>query len=227
MGQYYNIYVVKPEKGNKVRTPKQKINGNEVILGGKAHEFVGGTKLMEFAWYYYIDEKKSNDPVIYAPDIVINRGMQSFLEYMSKGNPGYGQCVIIMGDYSDYLESGDGWPATGKSFRYKLLDVDDLQSSFANIKYVASLDKKEYVDLSDLWNFGSESLKDAMEYDSWIRHPLAILCADGNGRGGGDYSGNREDDAGRWRGHRIVALSQKDVDEENILDGFEKISAIF
>jgi hypothetical protein len=44
-----------------------------------------------------------------------------------------------------------------------------------NYRYIINHTKKEYVKVP------------AYEKDKWIIHPLPILLADGNGRGGGDY----------------------------------------
>jgi hypothetical protein len=39
--------------------------------------------------------------------------------------------------------------------------------------------------------------------ENWDIHPLPLLCADGNQRGGGDYYGANEDLVGSWAYDRI------------------------
>jgi hypothetical protein len=58
-------------------------------------------------------------------------------------------------------------------------------------KYIINFDKKVAVKIPD------ESRTEL------IIHPLPLLCADGNGRGGGDYHGSNMDLVGSWAYDRI------------------------
>ena len=53
-------------------------------------------------------------------------------------------------------------------------------------KYLINYDKAQYVKLPKC------------KKGVWQIHPLPLLCADGNGRGGGDYSGINENMVGIW-----------------------------
>ena len=53
-------------------------------------------------------------------------------------------------------------------------------------KYLINYDKAQYVKLPKC------------KKGVWQIHPLPLLCADGNGRGGGDYNGINENMVGIW-----------------------------
>lgn len=56
--------------------------------------------------------------------------------------------------------------------------------------YIVNHSKGEYIDLA--------KHIEANEEDGWCVHPLPLMTAIGNGRGGGDYCGRDEDMVGRW-----------------------------
>lgn len=62
-------------------------------------------------------------------------------------------------------------------------------------KYLCNHNKKKFINLKDYYN-------DCV-YDGWCINPLSLLCAIGNGRGGGDYRGTDEDFVGTWAWDRI------------------------
>jgi len=53
-------------------------------------------------------------------------------------------------------------------------------------------------------------------------HPLPLLTADGNGRGGGDFRGDGEDLVGMWRGHSISMEHEPPADYSELLCHFEE-----
>ena len=55
-------------------------------------------------------------------------------------------------------------------------------------------DKKCYIDLVE---YEKNNLP-CTEDDEWHFHPIPLLTAVGNGRGGGDFSGIGEEDIGCW-----------------------------
>ena len=59
-------------------------------------------------------------------------------------------------------------------------DYEDLKNALQNV----SVDKKRYIINETKKQFVCIPKFDK---DKWLIHPLPILCADGNGRGGGDY----------------------------------------
>ena len=45
--------------------------------------------------------------------------------------------------------------------------------------------------------------------DDWVIHPLPLLCADGNGLGGGDYYGINMDKVGIWAYDRLGVTNKR------------------
>lgn len=66
-------------------------------------------------------------------------------------------------------------------------------------RYAVNHTKKQYVALNS---------QPPTEYDLRIC-PLPLLCAAGNGRGGGDYRGANEDQCGVWAGDSIAIVTLK------------------
>ncbi len=94
--------------------------------------------------------------------------------------------IIWAGDYAD------GENDTGQNLYHM---AESKESTYfppppvnnTKYNYLVNHTKKEYVDMRKL------------DHDEeYLIHPLPLLVAEGNGRGGGDYSGNNEDMCGRW-----------------------------
>jgi hypothetical protein len=81
-------------------------------------------------------------------------------------------------------------------------------------KYIVNYSKKEYVDIEKY----VASLNIANPEKEWIIHPLPLLVAIGNGKGGGDYYGVNEDQVGRWCGDVIFVIAEKPPEEYSLLD---------
>lgn len=97
----------------------------------------------------------------------------------------YGKRFVWGGDYADenpIWKDKDGNDANAYFMCVKLQDENGYEippSDYDGLEYhkfVVNLDKKEYVRIPE-------------KADEWPHaiHPLPLLCADGNGRGGGDY----------------------------------------
>jgi hypothetical protein len=80
------------------------------------------------------------------------------------------------------------------------------------ITYIVNLDKKEYYKIPD------------PKSNSWVIHPLPLLCAAGNGLGGGDYEGTYMKYVGRWAFDHIEVLTSKPTGEK--YKGFKSITNI-
>lgn len=94
-------------------------------------------------------------------------------------------------------------------FRYTK-GVDRIRSPAAWI--ALNHDKKEYVRL------------DVCKAGKWTRaDPLILLLAVGNGRGGGDYSGEYIDDVGAWAFDHIEVINEC----EPIPDGYKQVYPMF
>jgi hypothetical protein len=111
----------------------------------------------------------------------INTDMMNTVEHLI----GYGQfknsrCVWA-GDYADYEEDYDE-----SQNLYMLADnyrSYDMIYKNVNYRYIVNHTQKLYVD------------KRVLKNDI---HPLPLLIAEGNGKGGGDYNGNNQELCGTW-----------------------------
>ena len=114
-----------------------------------------------------------NNPVVMAAlQLLYDRGGSNF---------------VWTGDYADNEEGqeqnlygiADNMSACGEE-----VYVD--RGSDHYFRYCINEDKKEYLDIDE-----------AKKSDGFI-HPLILLCAEGNGRGGGDYDGTSYEKVGSW-----------------------------
>lgn len=102
--------------------------------------------------------------------------------------------VVWAGDYGDKDENNlNFYDKCVDSLRVKNLKKIPLVST----RFIINHDKKQFVDKTKVPNF-----------DGWKMHPLPILTASGNGRGGGDYySKNGAEFVGVWCGDLIEVNS--------------------
>lgn len=76
----------------------------------------------------------------------------------------------------------------------------------------------------DCWDY----LRDCMikNEDGWVPHPLPLLTALGNGRGGGDYRGINEDKIGSWAWDVLEVVDWGDLDKLE-KEGYRKFEIRF
>ena len=148
------------------------------------YDYDNGAKLMEFSW--------------------IGNGLMRRIEWLL-ANQFAGFNFVTVGDYSDEIE------INGKNTNvyYKADDFEDskegkeIEASIPDYgaipyyKYAVNLDKKEYVILKE-------------NSSKWVIHPLSLLCAFGNGRGGGDFHGDGINSVGKWAFDRILVTNDKE-----------------
>jgi hypothetical protein len=125
----------------------------------------------------------------------INTKMMNTVEYLiSKQDRFYKSRIIWAGDYADAEEEEDE--------EINLYHLTDYYGSYTGIvltsdtRYIVNHTKKLYVD--------KEKSNDI--------HPLPLLVSEGNGRGGGDYSGNNQNLCGVWA--RDVISMEEDIPSE-------------
>lgn len=120
-----------------------------------------------------------------------------------------GQRICWAGDYASALEGEE-------ENLYNLTKGDGLQMLVEAIPedyiYLINLDKKQYVDKSKCPNMSGG-------WSDFKVHPLPLLTAEGNGRGGGDYRGD-EDYVGSWARNRIALVNK-------IPEGYTEITPNF
>ena len=173
MGQYYKGVILNEEK-------------TEVINALNCYAHGNGAKLMEHSYIgsHYV------------------RAYEHLLATTFKGKP-----FVWCGDYADNDWYSKGWTFDdnkakdnfynkyGYNFEGRLMDNEFYPTLPYNklryYKYLLNYDTKEYVKLPKY------------RKDKWVIHPLPLLCADGNGRGGGDYYGTNENMVGIWAYNHI------------------------
>jgi hypothetical protein len=142
-------------------------------------------------------------------------------------NEFYGYPFVWIGDYADEMFNTDvyakanefidnvtkrnakkkGFYLNGFVFE-KLCKDGAIEKGYENefVEKVITKDNANKVDTYKyIINFDKKVAVEIPEYDenTWNIHPLPLLCASGNGRGGGDYSGINEDMVGAWAYDRI------------------------
>jgi len=193
MGQYYKAYV-RNDEGEKVFCPQNAIymtkNGIEdsakivnpswdVMDPNSFHSNFSGLKLTEHSWL-------END--------FVNGVLEAIWDKPCR--------VAWVGDYADDTDDFYGYYTEDV---YKSLWSDEYEPelpfekvpSIHETGFIVNHDRGQYLDLaryakvlafSPTWGEGS----------TWVIHPLPLLTAIGNGRGGGDYSGVNESMVGMW-----------------------------
>ena len=98
--------------------------------------------------------------------------------------------LLWCGDYAedDEIEMSkltvrDIWDIDGEELSYTDFRIDGL--------FLCNHDTKEFIDLDKYKEISTDS-------DDWCLHPLSLLTAIGNGRGGGDYYYSNQEDIGIW-----------------------------
>lgn len=117
----------------------------------------------------------------------------------------FGYPFVWVGDYADDVNGVDIYGIAHEAVK-KYKDANLLENE-VTYKYILNLDKKQYVEIPGYNN-------------DWQIHPLPLLTASGNGRGGGDYHGDNEDMVGIWA-YDCIGLSNQ------IPEGFEKLKVEF
>ena len=140
-----------------------------------SHDYDNGLKLMEHSY-------------------LGNNMMQAIMNLLKVGGLWYKQRIVWAGDYADPEFIGD------KNQHANLYDMckDSKKihptDRLVNPMYLVNHTKNLYVDLTKL----------PKDPDNWCVHPLSLLTAEGNGRGGGDYRVENPY-VGTWARHRLSA----------------------
>jgi hypothetical protein len=193
MGQYYKVIILADNKKN---------NKEVIILYIHPSQYNCGGKLMEQAYF--------------------NTSLLNTVEYiLSKRGNFYKSRIVWAGDYADEEDEGDEGDEEGPMNLYHLADnYSDYQNmvscNMSNYKYIVNHTKKQYV-----YKYESKKDNEGNEYnDGYKIHPLPLLVSEGNGKGGGDYSGNNQELCGTWA-RNVISM------EETIPEGYEKLECNF
>lgn len=154
---------------------------NVVLASLYSHEFMNGLKLMEHS---------------YVGNNFVKAAMQLIGIY--KGYP-----FVWCGDYAEERfidKEGNKHNVYGLA---STISPEELHTKVnekgveEDYKYIVNYTKRQYIKVPEY--------KD----EEWTIHPLPLLCADGNGQGGGDYRGINMDKVGIWAYDRIGVTNKR------------------
>lgn len=178
MGQYY-IAILLADKGT---TKKEFIR-----LYVRPHAYGQGAKLMEHSYC-------GNDIMNVIESLISQTGMF----YKSR--------LVWAGDYAKEEEGSesdayaDAYAEEASNLYRQTSNDENVDKSFRYTvknpqyyRYIVNHTKKTYVDKEH-----RNSEKDEEREPDYKIHPLPLLTSEGNGSGGGDYSGNNEHLCGTW-----------------------------
>lgn len=125
--------------------------------------------------------------------------------------------IAWVGDYADEGELYDiAYPKNG---RYCVLHRSDFT---LNGRYIVNHTKKLIL---DCWEYLTLSLKNSE--DGWVIHPLPLLTAVGNGRGGGDYRGINQDKVGSWAWDTLEIVDWEEAEKYFKEKNYDKFMVTF
>lgn len=127
-----------------------------------------GAKLMEHSWYNNEMVNAICEKLYYKPSQ-----------------------IAWVGDYAD--ENDLYYAAWGKGNKEPTYLTLKSTRFMLNGKYLVNHTRKEIV---DCWDYLCKCIRN--QEDNWVIHPLPLLVALGNGRGGGDYRGSNYNYVGLW-----------------------------
>lgn len=173
-----------------------------------SHDYENGLKLMEHSW-------------------ISNNFVSAVENLLSPKNSWHKTRIVWAGDYGDKKQYLDGF-----SHVEEYMEEDDEESKVihnvhtyadkyfkkvkpenvthdSSLRYLVNHSKNEYVDLTKC------QVREMWERE-WRVHPLPLLTASGNGRGGGDYHGNNLHYVGTWAGD-VISMERK-VSSKNLIE---------
>jgi hypothetical protein len=151
-----------------------------------------------------------------------NAFVNAVMTLLSPGGAWHKKRIVWAGDYGD-LEFKDFTSDVIGKFVAALDGEGNLYSTVTNEnclkpdpiklpgkKLIVNHSKKRFINLAKVKADG----------DDYKINPLPLLTSDGNGRGGGDYSGTEMDHVGSWAGDQISVETKRP-------EGYEEIEIDF
>ena len=146
-------------------------------------------------------------------------------------NPGR---LAWIGDYheeGDFAELNPGLPKTIEKRFYKHYESEHDCCAGNHVshyskpeevkerqgRFILNHDKKCYIDMVE---YEKNNLT-CTEDDDWHFHPIPLLTAVGNGRGGGDFHGIGEEDVGCWAGDLLEVRNAKPNGYRDVTEDFQ------
>ena len=205
MGQYYRGAILNKEalNNNEIKIEKSLccyIHGNGAKL--MEHSYVGNTYVG--AYVKLLAEQYYGYPFVWAGDYaddnfnvnVYDKALLYIDDFIKVNAEKQGYVKENDSTYSKFMSYDSG----NRIILSEMKDEEDFAEKYTfkevggnqlNYKYILNLTKKEYVKIPEY------------NENEWTIHPLPLLCADGNGRGGGDYKGSDIHKVGVWAYDRI------------------------
>jgi len=199
MGQYYRLSILSSAKRN-IK------NKEKVVASISPYDYNNGAKLCEFSY-------------------INNSYVSAFEELINKEHGKYaGYPVICAGDYADEE------PLTYNKEKVTIYDLTHefntdikVKISGKHYRYIINEDKKLYIDTENPEVIGEDIEDKENRHYKYYLHPLPIMIADGNGRGGGDlYSEDKN--IGAWKRNVVVVSDNKpdDTYKELVVSFFDE-----
>lgn len=110
-------------------------------------------------------------------------------------NQFFGFPFVWAGDYADNMYGISVYDAAHNYIDTRKIEEVTPLKDLPTYKYIINLDKKVFVRIPEAYDENGKYILTI--------HPLPLLCADGNGGGGGDYWGANETLVGSWAYDRI------------------------
>tara|TARA_B100000927_G_scaffold163819_1_gene131979 strand:+ start:436 stop:1086 length:651 start_codon:yes stop_codon:yes gene_type:complete len=200
MGQYY-----KPIFLNE---------NNKPISYAYSHDFGSGLKLMEHSWMLnpfvrFIENQLmlQAQKLVWAGDYADNENPKTItskeIKALSRENSEYWNAEILkkeginlysLSELVGKISHDETIPKNKNKYDYKYKKIAPTSA-----KYLINYDKKEFVNKT----------KVPKDNDGWKIHPLPLLTCEGNGRGGGDFRGDKVKLVGRWSRDKIGVVTKK------------------
>jgi hypothetical protein len=123
--------------------------------------------------------------------------------------------IVWSGDYSDAVRGELNYftmcerTDEGEHIARELIPKPLTQKQAKEFRFIVNHTKKEFVDKTRV-----------PSVDGWQIHPLSLLTAEGNGRGGGDFEGIGEKFVGTWA-RDIISV------EKELPEGYKQIRPYF
>ena len=202
MGQYYRGVVLgKTTKKSKKIIVKQSFCCYAHDNGAKLmeHSYVGNWYVKEYE--YALANEFYGFPFVWAGDyaddkydtLVYEKAVQFISKKTTKNARSLGYRKVKNPKwFKEYVKNGEYASESDMAVKIPYEELKDK-----TYKYIINFDKKVYVCIPE-----KKGVDENGNYQLTI-HPLPLLCADGNQRGGGDYYGTNETLVGSWAYDRI------------------------
>lgn len=205
MGQYYRGAILSKESIEKQEITIEKAlccyahgNGSKLM----EHSYVGNTYVG--AYVKLLAEQYYGYPFVWVGDYADDKFNTNVFELAKQYIDDF---IKVNAEKQGYVRENDStfskfmkYDSGDKIILSAMKDEDDFAETYSykevggnqlDYKYILNLTKKEYVKIPEY------------NENEWTIHPLPLLCADGNGRGGGDYQGINMNKVGIWAYDKI------------------------